>query len=93
MLDTANVIFVEPDNPYSLKFILAILNSKLLNWWYGSQFKGLHVKLNQLTQLPIRTINFSDPAEKRQHDEIVQLVTEMLELHKEHAEAGYSFIR
>jgi len=44
-------------------------------------------------RFPIRRINFSDPAEKRQHDEIVQLVTEMLELHKEHAEAGYSFIR
>ncbi len=38
-------------------------------------------------RFPIRCINFSDPAEKRQHDEIVQLVTEMLELHKEHAEA------
>ncbi|OGO46495.1 MAG: hypothetical protein A2W37_14350 [Chloroflexi bacterium RBG_16_63_12] len=38
-------------------------------------------------RFPIRRINFSDPAEKRQHDEIVQLVTEMLELHKEHAEA------
>jgi len=26
-------------------------------------------------------------------DSVVRLVTEILELHKEHAEAGYSFIR
>ena len=40
-----------------------------------------------LEQFPIRRINFSDPAEKAQHDHIVALVMEMLELQKENAEA------
>ncbi|CAG0947139.1 Type IIS restriction enzyme Eco57I [Anaerolineae bacterium] len=88
ILDTANVIFSDDNNPYSLKFILSVLNSKLLNWWYGSQFKGLHVKLNQLTLLPIRRINFDDKQEKKQHDAIVALVEEMLELQKDYAEAA-----
>lgn len=87
MLDTANVIFTEVDNPYSLKYVLALLNSRLLNWWYGTQFKGLHVKLNQLSLLPIRRINFPDPTEKVQHDAIVSLVEEMLQLQKDYAEA------
>jgi hypothetical protein len=35
----------------------------------------------------VRRINFDDPAEKHQHDSIVALVQEMLELQKEYAEA------
>ena len=38
--------------------------------------------------LPIRRINFADPAEKKQHDEIVARVEEMLELQKEYAAAA-----
>jgi len=32
--------------------------------------------------LPIRTINFADPADKARHDRMVSLVTQMLELNK-----------
>jgi uncharacterized small protein (DUF1192 family) len=39
-------------------------------------------------QLPIRRINFDDPAEKKQHDHIVALVEQMLQVHKEYAEAS-----
>ena len=87
MLDTANVIFKDINVTYSLKFFLAVLNSKLLNWWYGSQFKGLHIKLNQLSRLPIRRIDFTDPAEKSAHDEIVKMVEEMLDLQKQRQQA------
>ena len=31
-----------------------------------------------LSQLPIRTINFSDPTDKSRHDQIVKLVEQML---------------
>jgi type I restriction-modification system DNA methylase subunit len=83
VLDTANVIFTEEGNPYSLKYLLAILNSKLINWWYGSQFKGLHVKLNQLALIPVHTIDFENAKSKTAHDEIVKLVENMLVLQKE----------
>jgi hypothetical protein len=37
--------------------------------------------------LPIRRINFDDPADVARHDRTVTLVEEMLRLQKEHAEA------
>ena len=40
-----------------------------------------------IEQLPIRTINFSDSADKGRHDQIVALVEQMLSLHKQLAEA------
>jgi hypothetical protein len=45
------------------------------------------IQARQLAQLPIRTINFSDPADKARHDRMVQLVTAMLALHKHKAAA------
>jgi adenine-specific DNA-methyltransferase len=85
-LDTVNVVFTE-EGPYSLKYLLGLLNSTLINWWYGHQFIGLHVKLNQLRLVPICRINFDDPEDVARHDRMVALVEEMLRLQKEHAEA------
>jgi adenine-specific DNA-methyltransferase len=85
-LDTVNVVFTE-EGPYSLKYLLGLLNSTLINWWYGHQFIGLHVKLNQLRLVPIRRINFEDPEDVARHDRMVALVEEMLRLQKEHAQA------
>jgi hypothetical protein len=36
-----------------------------------------------LSQLPIRTINFSDPTDKARHDRMVKRVEQMLSLHKQ----------
>jgi hypothetical protein len=35
-----------------------------------------------LSQLPIRTIDFADPADRERHDRMVALVEEMLALHR-----------
>ena len=40
------------------------------------------IKKKHLGQLPIRTIDFSNPSEKAKHDKIVALVDRMLELNK-----------
>ncbi len=37
-------------------------------------------------EFPIRTINFSDPADKARHDKMVALVERMLALHKQKAD-------
>lgn len=39
-----------------------------------------------LKNFPIRTINFSDPADKARHDTMVALVERMLALHKQRAD-------
>ena len=41
-----------------------------------------------IAQLPIRMINFSDPKEKRQHDDLVKLVDVMLDLRKREQEVA-----
>ena len=73
-------------------YVLGILNSRLMNWFYQTIVNPergetlAQVKRGHLAKLPIRRINFADPAEKKQHDAIVALVQEMLDLQKERAE-------
>ncbi len=70
------------------KYWLGLLNSKLL-WWYisntGYVLRGGYFvfKTNYLSPFPIRIIDFSNPAEKAQHDQMVSLVEQMLALHKQ----------
>jgi hypothetical protein len=72
---------------YSPKFFLGIINSKFGKWFWrlrNSDFKLLFpkIKKTQIESIPIYTINFSDPAEKAQHDKMVSLVEQMLASHK-----------
>ena len=76
----------------SQKYITGLLNSKLLDWFMrqvSTSFHGGYFAANKqfLVQLPIRAINFNDPAEKSAHDRIVSLVESMLALHKSLASA------
>jgi hypothetical protein len=69
------------------------LNSRLLFWnlkQISNIFRGGWVTCTKqyVGRLPIRRINFDDPAEKQQHDKIVALVDEMLQLQKEYAAAA-----
>jgi len=72
---------------YRIEYFLGLLNSQYFNWLYHElvQEKGrvfAQVKLSKIKQLPIRTINFSDLADKTRHDKMVALVEYMLDLHK-----------
>ena len=71
----------------SYKYLLGLLNSKLMTYWYQCLIpeKGrvfAEVKVVNVKKLPIRPIDFSKPDEVKQHDKMVSLVEEMLELHK-----------
>ena len=77
-----NLILKEKIN-YNIKYILGLLNSKLINWIYVKEFTNestLTVNLSKeyLSQLPIRTIDFGNPQEKAAHDRMVELVEKML---------------
>jgi type I restriction-modification system DNA methylase subunit len=74
---------------YSLNYLLALLNSRLLTFIYKMLFSGMHMgggylrfRTRFLNHLPIRTIDFNNPSEKAIHDKLVSLVDRMLELHK-----------
>ncbi|MDP1624199.1 MAG: N-6 DNA methylase [bacterium] len=71
---------------HSLNYILGVLCSKLINWYFNLWLSDeLHVVPENLRQLPIRLIDFSKSSEKSAHDEIVKLVEKMLNLQKEYS--------
>ena len=74
------------------KYMTGLLNSQLLDWFMkrvSTTFHGGYFAANKqfLVQLPIRTINFDDPADVARHDKMVALVERMLALHKKLAAA------
>ena len=77
-------------------YLLGILNSKLF-WFaighisipFGTRAGRYRYRLiyQYMKQVPIRTINFDDPADVARHDKMVALVEHMLALHKKLAAA------
>jgi len=70
------------------KYLLGILNSSLIrmiltNLCDKVQGGFYRLKIIYVEQLPIRTIDFSDPADVARHDRMVALVEQMLALHKQ----------
>ena len=73
-----------------LRYLLALLNSKLLGWFFphvSAPFRGNWMSANRqfLSQLPIRVIDASNTDDKSRHDRLVKLAEQMLTLHKQHA--------
>jgi hypothetical protein len=82
-----------PEVQISYFYLLGLLNSKLSTFFLrtiSTPFRGGYFALNRqyIEQLPIRTIDFTNPAEVKQHDELVRLVEQMLALHQKVAVAS-----
>ncbi|MCB0509018.1 MAG: Eco57I restriction-modification methylase domain-containing protein, partial [Bacteroidetes bacterium] len=58
----------------SLKYVLAILNSKLINWIFLKEFMNKDIYAYQLEQIPIAKTN------DKQQNEIIKLVEQLLKL-------------
>ncbi|MEI6608209.1 MAG: TaqI-like C-terminal specificity domain-containing protein [Deltaproteobacteria bacterium] len=88
--------FRSEQNKLSYQYILGLLNSRLLQKIFeihNPQMVGkvfAEVKVIYVERLPIRTIDFNKPAEKKIHENMVQLVDQMLALHKQLPEAKTS---
>ena len=77
---------------YSREYVLGLLNSKLLEWFLqkvATTMKGRWFSYESrfISNLPIRTIDFANPADVKRHDRMVSLVESMLALHKQTAAA------
>lgn len=70
------------NNDYSMKYVLAILNSKLMNWYYRQFFRDVNIKPEDLRQLPIKSIS------KSQQKYFAILVDKILVLHNRLNELG-----
>jgi type I restriction-modification system DNA methylase subunit len=85
----ANTIYFIPTDD---KYLLALLNSRVLFKFFkrtaavlGDADKGGRLRWfrQDVLKLPIRAIDFSNAADKSRHDKMVQLVEQMLSLHKQ----------
>ena len=77
---------------YSLRYVLGIMNSRLMNFVYSimNPEKGealAEVKKKHIEQLPIFPIAFDNPSERAKHDKMVLLVDQILNLYKQLTEA------
>ncbi|CAN5202383.1 hypothetical protein BH20ACI1_BH20ACI1_27720 [soil metagenome] len=82
ILDTVNRL--ENKSNLSSYYILALLHSKLINWYvyrfiYAKAVRTMHFDKPVSDKIPIRTIDFDNPKEKEAHDKIVKLAANMLE--------------
>jgi len=69
------------------EYVLGLLNSKLLDVFlksFSSSFSSGYFAYNRqyIEPLPIRLIDFADPADRERYDRMVALVEEMLALHR-----------
>jgi len=78
---------VSSDGVVSLKYLQGILASHLINFWCINYLAD-DMNKAYLEKIPIRAINFTDPADVARHDRMVALVTQMLDLHARLAAEG-----
>lgn len=73
--DNFNTIIA--DNPdYDLKYLLALFNSRLLNYWYRRKFVNVNINPDTFRTLPIV------PADAASTRALVELVDALLEVHR-----------
>ena len=87
-------ILVRPE--ISREFILACLNSRLLEWFIrqtATRMQGGYYSFESrfIRHLPIRVIDLSNLADKARHDRMVALVELMLSLNKQFAAANTGY--
>lgn len=72
-------------------YLLGILNSRLSSFYFtetcaaleGKKDKYLRFKRQYVAGFPVQPIDHADPTDKSRHDKMVQLVEQMLSLHKQ----------
>lgn len=77
-----------PDDRTDVRYLVGLLNSKLIRYLYNSGVQESHqkvfpqVKVGSLRKLPIKFVNFGSN-EKELHDKVVSYVQKMLEANQE----------
>jgi len=73
---------------YSLKYILGLINSQLMDFYFQDQIGNTgeifsQMKIAYIRELPIHPLDFTNTQDKARHDRMVTLVEKMLALHKQ----------
>jgi len=82
----------DAEDQHSLHFLQGLLNSRLSDFYLhkvSTTFRGGYWSYGKrfIEQIPIRTIDFSNPKDVARHDQMVELVNQMLTLHEQLAAA------
>jgi type I restriction-modification system DNA methylase subunit len=86
-----NSMVIFSDDGKWLKFILGIINSKVISFWFNKEFDKMQrnifpqFKVNELKTFPIPILDLSKKSDKAKHDKLILLVDKMLELKKREA--------
>ena len=86
VINSAHCLLKKENAKEELKYFLALLNSKLIGFYFqrmvnqGSKQTTI-VSVSFVNGLPIRTVDFKNPSEKKMHDQLVALAERMRTLH------------
>jgi len=88
--NSVNNILSKANSNYSLKFIMALFNSKLFNFYYVKNFTNnssltVNISKTYIDKLPLVIINFDDINSVKKHDNLVSLADKMIELKQKEA--------
>ncbi|MFH1526044.1 MAG: TaqI-like C-terminal specificity domain-containing protein, partial [Bacteroidota bacterium] len=85
-------IVVKKDNDINIKYLLALLNSNLINFYHGNKYLDLSKNLFQkiliqnCKKFPVKLIDDKNKKEKYLHNDIVKFVDQLLHLNQEKSE-------
>ncbi len=72
---------------YSIKYVLALINSSLLNYYYEKRFVDKNIKRVQLEKLPIKKIGIDEQFK------FIRLVDEIIELNNQRAKTKNALVQ
>ena len=80
------------DESYDLKYVLGLINSKLMDIYFQNQIGNTgeifsQMKIAYIRKLPVRAIDFSDKQDKANHDQIINLVNTILKMNRKLSKA------
>ena len=86
--ESINNLILKADSKYDIKFILALLNSRLINWYYLKRFTNeskltVNISKEYLSQIPIKKIDFTDKNLKLIYENIVTLSNKLVDSFRE----------
>ncbi|WP_288550684.1 TaqI-like C-terminal specificity domain-containing protein [uncultured Brachyspira sp.] len=80
-------LLLKDDTNINLKYLLSIINSKLMSYYLDIEFKSAKkifpkIPIANLEKLPIKNLNLDDKQDKEIHDKLVNLVDSIIDLNK-----------
>jgi len=94
--DNNSMIVIKPKSGHSIKYLLGILNSRLISFWFIQTFGKMQrkvfpqFKVKELRAFPIRAIDFFNSKDKSLHKDFVELVDRILSVKRENPQADTS---